>query len=168
MTLTRREKMLIAVAAVFLLAVGLYFLSGSLGNMLRSAEDREKEYEKQIAELQRLGQEFAFLTSLRSSSTEQSLDGMVPFVEAMLSTRGIREIAELSSNDATVENLYLRRTVTVSFREVTPGSVLEFIGDIEASPALYRLESFRSNEILKKPGFYRIALTISAYQKKGE
>lgn len=169
MKLTLRERMLIIGAGVFLLAVGLYFSADYIRENLKTGREKLTELDKTQVKLESLAREYQTLLAYRNASTNRSLNDMVPRIEGRLNGLGLYKDALLSTTDSTVENKYLRRQVKISFKEITGESVLKLMQEIEGdTDFLLRIENFDSRSLLKKEGYYKVSLTISAYQQKGK
>lgn len=168
MQLTRRERVLLVVAAItlgaFLVLMGVRYI----GSNVLAMEAEIDQIHKSELELESLGEEYARLKKMKFSQ-KGVVESMVTQIEEMLRRFGVYERARMKTSDTTIESKYLKRLVTIEISEITSQEMLQLIKGIESNSTITLvIENYYTRPISKKPGFYWMRLTVAAMQNKGK
>ncbi|MCB1148235.1 MAG: hypothetical protein KDK41_08485 [Leptospiraceae bacterium] len=168
MNLNQREKLFIIGGAVILIMM-LAFLSGRyLLRQFSSLEEESISVEESLNQIRTAGIEYRLLQNYRAGGTSSAMENMVPFLENLINSAGIRDrLAGMSPRDTDIEKQYVKRSVFLTFRDIGSRELLELLKQIETNTsALYQVESFSVRPVIKKPGIFNASLTVAAFQKK--
>ncbi len=167
MQLTQREKYFLLAGALFFAGLLIFYVGKSSLRYVVSVDERLSELMDERESIEELGREYRRLQSLKSGG-QLDLEPMVPQVETLLQRYGLLDIARLSPSDSIIENKYLKRQVTIDFREVPAMQLLQFVKAIEDNAGIpMTIEQFSERPVVKKPGIYSVSMKISAFQNKG-
>ena len=168
MNITEREKKYLGAAVVFFVLVLGYYGSTTLFSAFTEFGKDEKAMREQMNTLTSLGVEYKGLQTLHKHDSVD-LDPMVPQIEILLNNNGLADQSKIKPSDSTVENKYRKRSVQIHIREGSAIQFLQFIQSLENSASLPMvIDSFSASPVGKKPGIYRVNITVSAFQVKKE
>ncbi|MDH4199201.1 MAG: hypothetical protein OEV66_02380 [Spirochaetia bacterium] len=166
MQLTDREKKLIIAGSAFFIILVVYFGVSFVKEDILSIDEKIRQSSFEDNNLINLGKEYKKLASLRSME-KVDIEPMVPQIESMLQKYGVRNNATLLPTDSVIENKFIKRQVSIDFKEIDSASILNIVKEIEESSSIpYSIEFFQSSEITSKPGLYRISLKVAAFKNK--
>lgn len=168
MQISEREKAFLGFGAVFLVGLGLVtgfrFLQGFIQELDQSFNSISRENQ----EITALAQEYQNLKNVKSVGDDSQLNNMVPYIENMLNQLSLREkVRNLSPRDSVIDGKYVKKTVTISFREVSSRDFLSLVQRIESDRRnLLKVDSLTARPISKKTGFYNVNLEIAGFKKR--
>lgn len=168
MQITQREKYFLLAGALFFVGLLAFFVIKNSADYLISIDEKLADLQYEEETIEKLGMEFQQLQSLKSGG-QMNLEPMVPQIETILQRFGLLDLARLSPSDSIIENKYLKRQVSIEFREAPAMQILQFIKAIEDNAGIpMTIEEFSERPIVKKPGIYWVSMKISAFQNKGQ
>ncbi|MDH4261614.1 MAG: hypothetical protein OEV78_01065 [Spirochaetia bacterium] len=166
MNFTLREKRFIFAGLIFLFILIIYFSFNYLNDHIFSLDAKIKEAQIDEANMIQYGKEFKKLAVLRTSD-KIDLDPMIPQIESLLQKYGVRNNATLQPSDSIIENKFLKRLVSIEFKEIDASSILNIIRELEDHNTIpYTIEYFQTVPITNKAGIYRISMKIAAFKNK--
>lgn len=166
MEITNRERKFIVVGLGFFVCMILFFAFDYIKTNILSIDDKIKNALLEEKRLEYMGHEYKKLASLRSSE-KIDLEPMIPQIESLLQKYGVRNNATFHPSDSVIENKYVKRLVSIDFREIDSTSLLSIIREIEDHSNIpYFIEFFQYSELSTKPGLYRVSLKIAAFKNK--
>jgi len=164
--ITNRERKFIIAGLIFFVLLAVFFIVNYMRENIFSIDSKIKQAEIDRANLLQYGKEFRKLSILRSAD-KIDLDPMVPQIESLLQKYGVRNNATLTPNDTVLENKFLKRLVSIEFKEIDAASLLNVIKEVEDQNTIpYSVEFFQSVPVGNKPGVYRVSMKIAAFKNK--
>lgn len=166
--LSERERLFVIIGGVLLLGMLLFLGVRSLLNSMEGISSESSSLEESLLKIKRAGREYKILQNYRAGGTGSTLEAMVPFLENLVNSRNLRDrLSGMTPRDNDVEKEYTKRSVSMSFRNLTGQEIMGLIKEIENnSSALYQVESFSVHSVSKKIGYFNANFTIAAFQKK--
>lgn len=168
MQISEREKMFLVFGLGFLLVLGgvygLRFVQGFIQELDNSFNSISRENQEILA----LAEEYQSLKKVKNSNSDAQLNNMVPYIENLLNQLSLRkQVRNLSPRDSIVDSKYVKKTVSISFREVSSKDFLKLVQRIEADRSnLLKIDSLTARPIAKKTGFYNVNLEIAGFKKR--
>jgi len=165
-SLTTREKTLLLFGAAFLV-----LLLGTLGYKKFLAG--RTSYSEKIGQIESdsdlitsYGKEYQVLSGLRKG---QNIDlaPMTGYIESLLQRFAMKERVTVVPNDTVIEKRFIKKTVSINWKEIKSESILLFIKEIEDNQSIpMTIEYFNSRPLLRTPGYYTVSMKIAAYKNK--
>lgn len=166
MNITDREKKFVIAGIIFIIILMLFYGASYVKNNIFSVDEKIKQSSIEDASLLQYGREYRKLSALRTME-KVDLDPMIPQIEALLQKYGVRNNASLQPTDSVIENKFIKRLVSIDFREIDAASLLNIIRELEDHNTIpYSIEFFQSGQVGNKPGVYRASMKIAAFKNK--
>jgi type II secretory pathway component PulM len=166
--LSERERILVSIAGIFLVALVFFFgvIQSSLG--LRSdAQYRLTQAEQQLTVMSRLRKEFddvnERLTSVEQRIKSSTRGNLRTTLESL--ARASKVKIESMEPQATPSNDRYRETkVEVALKQVTLRQTVSYLHEIESSDEVLSVKSLRMRTRKDQPDFLDVTFTVSTFE----
>jgi hypothetical protein len=169
-TLTKREKILIIILIASVAIWGIYSIARPILNAQKSsglekenAAGKIKKMDDLYDEYRRVRQEKTRILTLLDTKNENTATLIQQFAASNNIDKSVAYTRRTQSN---VQNRFIRVTTEVKIEGVTIQPLIRFIGDIENSNGLMRVQYLRITKGLKGTDSYDALIKIDSFTNK--